>query len=188
MGRPRTVNLDLPPGMRKRNFHNKSRNHYYLSIRSDDGNPQEIPLGSNKELALVRYKELMIIHGQKKWVPSENEYMTLYKRFARNSKMRKIPFELTADDVREMMLATNGQCQVTGIKFDMHKMDGMRVRPWSPSIDRIDSTKGYTKNNCRIICTAANLSINQWGDEVFYALASSVVAYRNRMQRKEVKP
>ena len=62
MGRPRTVNLDLTPGMRKRHFHNKSLNHYYLSIRADDGNPQEIPLGSNKELALVRYKELMIIH------------------------------------------------------------------------------------------------------------------------------
>lgn len=60
-----------------------------------------------------------------------------------------------------------GKCSVTNMPF---------VRPayqpgkkgikgaWSPSIDRIDNSKGYTKANCRIVVWMYNLAKNNYRD------------------------
>lgn len=46
-----------------------------------------------------------------------------------------------------------GRCAVTGLEFDMEvKLRGSgRMTPWSPSLDRINSTLGYTPENCRLV-------------------------------------
>ena len=41
---------------------------------------------------------------------------------------------------------------------------GKAPRPFAPSIDRRDATKGYTVENIRVICWAANLLLGTWGD------------------------
>lgn len=46
-------------------------------------------------------------------------------------------------------------CPVLGIP--LYCGTGLRLNPNSPSIDRFDNTKGYTKENCRVISTRANL-------------------------------
>ena len=43
-----------------------------------------------------------------------------------------------------------------------------------PSIDRINATKGYTKDNVRIVCLAANVAMMQWGENVLYIMAQSI--------------
>jgi hypothetical protein len=49
------------------------------------------------------------------------------------------------------------------------------------TIDRIENGKGYTKENCRLICNWANISINDWGDEIFEDMVrSAATALRNR--------
>ena len=39
------------------------------------------------------------------------------------------------------------------------------------SLDRIDSSKGYTVENCRLVCTAVNLAMNEWGEDVLERIA-----------------
>lgn len=53
-----------------------------------------------------------------------------------------------------------GVCEVTGLPFSARGVQA----PTMPSIDRIDSTKGYTEDNCRVICWALNAAFNQWGE------------------------
>lgn len=43
-------------------------------------------------------------------------------------------------------------------------------RPLAPSIDRIDSSLGYTRQNCRIVCAAVNYAMNVWGEDVLWRL------------------
>ena len=44
------------------------------------------------------------------------------------------------------------RCELSGVKFNM---DDSRS-PAHPSIDRIDSNLGYTKDNCQIVCCSIN--------------------------------
>lgn len=58
MGRKPTVNLNLPPHMRRRQWGGKI--YYYLRSMTD-GKRKEIPLGSDFILALRKYTELVVI-------------------------------------------------------------------------------------------------------------------------------
>jgi hypothetical protein len=69
-----------------------------------------------------------------------------------------------------------GQCEVSGIAFSDHRPPGARVRPWAPSIDRIECAQGYSASNCRLVCAAVNLAINEFGTDVFTKIALAVGA------------
>jgi hypothetical protein len=38
--------------------------------------------------------------------------------------------------------------------------------PYRPSFDRIDSSKGYTPDNVRIIAYCVNTAMNEWGEDI----------------------
>lgn len=101
----------------------------------------------------------------------------LYRRTRRNAERREIEFKLTESHVAELLRESGGLCTVTGIQLtnDDSPTRGKHVRrPWAPSIDRIDSEKGYTLENCRIVCGAANLAMNMWGEEVLLTMAKAM--------------
>ena len=53
-----------------------------------------------------------------------------------------------------------GVCEVTGIPFDLHTVSSNTVHaknPWVPSIDRIDSSKPYMKNNVQVVVYMYNV-------------------------------
>lgn len=53
-------------------------------------------------------------------------------------------------------------CAVTGMPLSWSK--GERG-PWSPSVDRIDSSKGYIPGNVRVTSMMYNLAKSEWTDE-----------------------
>ena len=69
---------------------------------------------------------------------------------------------------------------MTGIAFcfDLLKSAKDRFTPFSPSLDRIDCTGGYTKDNVRLICTALNLGLNTWGEDVYEKVATAFLEQR----------
>ena len=82
----------------------------------------------------------------------------------RNAKKRKgdrSEFNLTAEDVVAMFKRQNGQCVVTGITFT-HVFKGKerdKTNPWTAfSIDRIDNSQGYTRDNIRLVTNALNIA------------------------------
>ena len=83
--------------------------------------------------------------------------------------------ELTPAQVYSMMLRSKGRCEVTGLRFDITPGEGGRRRPFFHSIDREDSSKGYTPSNCRLICVAVNVGMQDWGESVFERLALGYV-------------
>lgn len=66
-----------------------------------------------------------------------------------------------------------GRCEVSGMPF--YTGEDSR-HPQQPSIDRIDSSRGYEADNLRMVCLAVNYCMSHWGERVFYAIASAVVA------------
>lgn len=96
------------------------------------------------------------------------------------AKVIGVPFKLSEEDFIEMYKAANQHCAVSGLPFDVAQVDGVNRRPYAPSIDRIDGMLGYTKDNCRIVCCAVNLAMNDFGETVLWDIATSMVELRRR--------
>ena len=70
---------------------------------------------------------------------------------------------LTLDDVKYIWTAQNGLCVYTKIKLELPEWD-VKKKINSASIDRIDSSKGYTRENCQIVSVMANFAKNTFTD------------------------
>ena len=100
----------------------------------------------------------------------------ILKRAEYRAKMRGIAFMLTLDDMEYLFIRSRGMCEVSNIKFDNdRKHEDAACRPWAVSIDRIDSSKPYTRDNCRLVCVAINMALGQWGAKVLKKMATAIV-------------
>jgi hypothetical protein len=81
------------------------------------------------------------------WLSSYNSARTRAKKI-------DVPWDLTRPWCRERW---TGCCEITGIPFQKNP-NGSGKGPWSfsPSIDRIDSSRGYVKDNCKYILFGIN--------------------------------
>lgn len=80
------------------------------------------------------------------------------------------------DDLVAMYEAQEGKCALTGIV--MTRLGG-RIMQTSISLDRIDSKKGYSKDNIRLICHAVNAFKGPWTDDMMFDMAEALLR-RNR--------
>jgi len=97
---------------------------------------------------------------------------------------RGLAFELTGQDLRQMLEDSEYRCSVTGIPFDFSPTASSTHsrRPFFPSVDRIDNKLGYTRENCRIVCVAANYAMNEWGEEVFAMVARGYLGITSKVK------
>lgn len=78
-------------------------------------------------------------------------------------------FDLTEEFLAELLSPM--VCSVTGLEL-LYDWEGPgRTNPWGPSVDRIDSSGGYTMDNVRLVCWAYNLAKSDWADEVVLRMA-----------------
>lgn len=64
--------------------------------------------------------------------------------------MKGIPFEITVADIETLYNEQGGVCFYSGIPFDIDS------KHYTCSIDRINSAKGYTKDNVVLACNIVN--------------------------------
>ncbi len=76
-------------------------------------------------------------------------YLHIYRYRA---QQKEFEYNLTATD-----LIVPTHCPVLGIPIILGTGNKGMGNPNAPSVDRFDNTKGYTKENCRIISNRANL-------------------------------
>ena len=68
----------------------------------------------------------------------------------------------------ELFEAQGACCGLTGIGFDLRVVGGGQARrPFAPSLHRIDSSAGYTRDNTRLVCQAVNFALNAYGEDIF---------------------
>lgn len=72
-------------------------------------------------------------------------------------------FNLTEEWIIEKL--DRGRCEATGLPFVFDK--DPYINPYYPSIDRVDSNKGYTINNCQMVCHMFNIAKAEHNEEVF---------------------
>ena len=67
---------------------------------------------------------------------------------------------ITEEDILEKL--RGGICEITGIPLDFSSASKL---PYSPSIDRVDSSKGYTIDNIKLVCLIYNYCKNEFTKE-----------------------
>jgi hypothetical protein len=92
---------------------------------------------------------------------------------ARSRAAKKgIEFDLDIEFIRNLM--KDGVCAVTGLPFDMSP----GKHPDGPSLDRRDSSLGYTRDNVRVILYRINVMAHDWGIEKILETADAIRAAR----------
>jgi hypothetical protein len=92
----------------------------------------------------IKYRE-----AHTTWLHNNQGKVMLHSAKQR-AKQRELEFSITSDDI-----VIPDICPVLGIKIEQGIGTRSRKRS-SPSLDRIDNTKGYIKGNVRVISDRAN--------------------------------
>lgn len=79
-----------------------------------------------------------------------------------------------------------GVCEVTGVPFDFNKPVTTNKNPFAPSIDRKDSSKGYCKENVRIVIWQYNLMKGEISDEQLITLCRIIVDESENQNRLDI--
>jgi hypothetical protein len=104
-----------------------------------------------------------------------------YIQMRSGAKSRDIPFDLSFDQFMELIRQAKGRCMLTGIRFEFQLLGTKsKRRPFAPSVDRIDSSKGYSMDNCRLICAALNIALGDWGMNPVMRIARALMARERR--------
>lgn len=103
----------------------------------------------------------------------ESRYSGLLTSARKRAKAKGIDCTITLDHILEMARSNGERCAVTGIPFSATKSKGQHKAPFAPSLDRIDSAKGYTLANTRLVCVCVNMAMNQWGETVLRTIAEA---------------
>lgn len=94
----------------------------------------------------------------------------LLRQTKKRALRRGMDFDLTLSHIRRLWAKSDGRCSMTGIRFA--STPNVSRRPFYPSIDRIDSSRGYLRPNVRLVCIAVNMALFSWGTSVFDYVAA----------------
>jgi hypothetical protein len=92
------------------------------------------------------------------------------------AKDKSWPHDISRDGILQMLVDQNRCCAVSGVPFSLatHSDDPF-MRAFAPSLDRIESDKGYTRDNCRLVCRITNFAMGKWGYEALRCIAHGIV-------------
>ena len=96
------------------------------------------------------------------------------RRIGKNKTKRllsRIPVGISTQWIRDQFARQQGRCFYTGIPM---VLGGRRKHPRKPSLDRIDSTRAYTPDNCVLCLCAVNFMKNDYTLDEFMALLEDI--------------
>lgn len=131
----------------------------------------------NKERHTVRTKAYRAAHPEVRRTEYQNARQKrpwgLALTNARHRSLKKgFAFELTREWCEQKW---TGRCAVSDLPFSFGTQTHF---PFSPSIDRIDSSLGYIPSNCRFVLFAINSFKGSGTDESVLHMAQAIVAFQ----------
>jgi hypothetical protein len=102
----------------------------------------------------------------------EGKSITIWRNAQKSAEKRKHEFSITLEDIVKAWREQNETCAYSG-----RKMTLVAGQLNTVSIERIDSTIGYTPNNTILVCQAINRMKSDFNYDDFYALCRDVTQF-----------
>jgi hypothetical protein len=124
------------------------------------------------------------ISRTKKWSSTVNGYCKrLFSVLKNNCKKRTkdLIVNITEQDILDLYTKQNGKCALTGKQMTMDtymtKNNHHIINNYNVSVDRIDSDKGYEKDNIQLVCAIINRMKTDLTDQEFIEFCKAVVTH-----------
>jgi hypothetical protein len=101
-----------------------------------------------------------------------------FNKFKISAEYRAIEFNITIDDVAELIQKQNFKCALSG--WDISFPETGIPQKCDASIDRIDSKKGYSVENIQITHKTINMIKNKYDNDFFIYVCKSISENANR--------
>jgi len=115
----------------------------------------------------------------KKWLESDikNFIKKIYLSCKHNCprKSKDLVFAITEEDILELYYKQEGKCAISGEILTKIALEDKGINKYNVSIDRINSSKGYTKDNIQLVGAIINIIKNDMEDNDFIFFVSSIV-------------
>ena len=104
--------------------------------------------------------------------------VTMWRGARDRALARGLEFTITQERV---LYALNlGFCEVTGLQFELRSGGHFDRNALGPTIDRIDSKRGYTEDNVQIVCLIYNLAKSNWNHDEVMLMVEALSAVKIR--------
>lgn len=109
----------------------------------------------------------------------------LYSARTRANK-KGLEYSLDYPYITELLESQNGMCAVTGLLMNYDCHNRKKANPFKASLDRIDSNKGYSKDNVRFVCWAVNqMKADRTDEEFAYWIKTVYMAISSQASDEE---
>ena len=107
-------------------------------------------------------------------------YGSYFKDLMRNAKRRGKDFNITTKDILKVFQKQGGVCAMSGVELTFpQEHSEYRKRSHTASVDRIDNTIGYAKDNIQIVHKKINQSRKNLTIEAYLDLCNAVTKKNN---------
>ena len=96
--------------------------------------------------------------------------LSWFHKFRLGAQLRGLQFEIAAEDVARWHAEQGGRCSVSGLEIGWQSVGSGHTA----SIDRIDSSLGYTPGNCQLVHKDINMMKQSFSQEYFVHLCQAV--------------
>jgi len=100
---------------------------------------------------------------------------SLLARAKKRAKAKSIEFDLDLDFILWLLREQDYKCAITDVDVSFDNEFEGRIDQYRGSLDRIDSEKGYTKDNVQIVCAQVNLMKHQSTTEELLFWSTKIV-------------
>jgi hypothetical protein len=156
---------------------------WYLRKRLPSGDRLEYGLGtSNKAEAERRARQVLHDHLNAQQLTAWQAKVAAglepkgWLRVMRSNvaiRAKKKGGTLTLAALETIARRCGGFCEVSGLPLHI---GAESKHPMQPSIDRIDSSRGYELDNVRMVALAVNYCMSHWGEAVFLQVAAGTLS------------
>lgn len=101
---------------------------------------------------------------------STDRYLSqLLTAIKNRAKKKELDFDIDQPFLLRLLINQDYKCAMSGLSLERPlTRTASLIDKYTISVDRIDSTKGYTKDNVRLVCYIANTAKNRFSDDELY--------------------